>query len=100
MKEIMSIIRYDIWLKILTVSSIGLIIAGFLLPPMAIIDNSVLIATGELAGLGALWETAHAVDHGLDARVKIKDLELQISNDEVKKKELEFKEKEEINAEE
>lgn len=100
MKEVMSIIRYDIWLKILTISSIGLIVAGFLLPPMAFIDNSVLIASGELAGFAALWETAHAIDKGLDARVKIKDIELQISNDEVKKKELEFIEKEEINAEE
>ena len=96
MKEIISIIRYDIWSKILTITSLGLVIAGFVLPPLAVIDNSVLIATGEIAGFGALWETAHAIDKGLDAKVKIKDIELQISNDEIKKKELELKELDEI----
>lgn len=36
--------------------SAALIIAGFLLPPMAVIDNSVLIAVGELGFFGVLAE--------------------------------------------
>ena len=82
------ILRYDIWLKILTCTSIGLIVAGFCVPPMGIIDGSVLIGTGELAGFAALFETGHAINKGLDARVKIKDIELQIHNDELEEKEL------------
>ena len=82
-KEVVrNVLRYDIWLKILTVTSICLIVAGFCVPPTGVVDGSVLIATGILAGFGAMFECGHAVDKGLDAKVKIKDIELQIDNDE------------------
>lgn len=82
-KEVVrNVLRYDIWLKILTVASICLIVAGFCVPPTGVVDGSVLIATGILAGFGAMFELGHAVDKGLDAKVKIKDIELQIDNDE------------------
>jgi hypothetical protein len=86
---IKDVLRYDVWLKILTITSMGLIIAGFCVPPMGIIDGSVLIGTGELAGFAALFETGHAINKGLDARVKIKDIELQIHNDELKEEKIE-----------
>lgn len=95
---IIHVLRYDIWLKILTITSIGLIIAGFCVPPLGIIDGSVLIGTGELAGLGALFEAGHAIDKGLDAKIKIKDIELQIHNDEIDK--LKIENEIEINPEE
>lgn len=78
---VIHVLRYDIWLKILTVVSIGLIITGFIVPPTGVIDGSVLIATGELAGLGALFEAGHAIDKGLDVKVKLKNTELEIEND-------------------
>lgn len=78
---VIHVLRYDIWLKILTVVSIGLIITGFVVPPTGVIDGSVLIATGELAGLGALFEAGHAIDKGLDVKVKLKNTELEIEND-------------------
>lgn len=82
-KEVVrNVLRYDIWLKILTVTSICLIVAGFCVPPTGVVDGSVLIATGILAGFGAMFEAGHAIDKGLDAKVKIKDIELQIDNDE------------------
>lgn len=92
---IRDVLRYDIWLKILTSSSIGLMIAGFCVPPTGIIDGSVLTATGILAAFGALFEGGHAIDKGLDVKLKIKDAELEIENDELK-----IKECEKINTEE
>lgn len=68
----------DIWLKILTITTILLIVGAFFVPPMAIIDSSVLAAVGELAGFGALWELNEAIDKRLNAKIKIKQIELEI----------------------
>lgn len=91
-ETIVNVLRYDIWLKILTVVSIGLIIAGFCVPPYGVIDGSVLIGTGVLAGFGAMFEAGHAIDKGLDVKLQIKDIELQIHNDELEEKEIEHQE--------
>lgn len=69
----------DLWLKILTVTSVLLIIASFIVPPTGIIDPSVLAATGELAGFGAIWEFHNAINKNMDAKLKIKEIELEIS---------------------
>lgn len=78
-KLIKQVWKEDIWLKILTIVSIILIVTAFFIPPMAVIDSSVLAATGILAGLGALWELDTAIDKHLNAKVKIKDIELEIT---------------------
>lgn len=74
--------KQDLWLKILTLSSVGLIIASFIVPPLGIIDGSVLAAVGELTGLGALWEFAKAMKNNINAKVKIKEIELEINRNE------------------
>jgi hypothetical protein len=90
LKEVIrDVLRYDIWLKILTGVSIGLMIAGFCVPPTGVIDGSVLTGTGILAAFGALFEGGHAIDKGLDVKLKIKDTELEIENDEVEKTKIE-----------
>lgn len=71
--------RDDFWLKLLTIVSIILIVTAFFIPPMAVIDSSVLAATGILAGLGALFELDTAIDKHLNAKIKIKDIELEIT---------------------
>lgn len=71
--------RDDIWLKILTIVSIVLIVIAFFVPPMAVVDGSILAAVGELAGIGALWELNEAVDNHLNAKIKIAEIELEIS---------------------
>lgn len=70
--------KKDFWLKVLTFVSIGLIIASFIVPPTGIIDPSVLAATGELAGFGAIWEFNKAMNKNIDAKVKIKEIELEL----------------------
>lgn len=86
---IKDVLRYDIWLKILTGVSIALMIGGFCVPPTGVIDGSVLTCTGILAAFGALFEGGHAIDKGLDVKLKIKDTELEIENDEVEKTKIE-----------
>lgn len=79
-KVIVECWKEDLWLKILTITSILLIVGAFFVPPMAIIDGSVLAAVGELAGFGALWELKHAIDKNMDAKVKIKEIELELNH--------------------
>lgn len=71
--------KKDFWLKILTFISIVLIVASFIVPPTGIIDSSVLAATGELAGFGAIWEFNKAMNKNIDAKVKLKEIELELS---------------------
>lgn len=73
--------RDNLWLKILTVTSIIFIAIGIFCPPLGIVDNSVIISVGELAGFGALFQVSKAIDVGYDAKVKTKQIELEINSD-------------------
>ena len=71
--------REDLWLKILTITSILLIVGAFIVPPLAVIDASILAAVGELTAIGALWEFSRAMKRNTNAKIKIKELELEIN---------------------
>lgn len=83
MKKLRYIWHHDIWLRILTIVSILLISGAFFVPPMAIIDSSVLAAVGELAGFGAIWQVSKAIDKGVDASVKHNDTEITVTNSDI-----------------
>lgn len=85
MKKLRYIWHHDIWLRILTIVSILLISGAFFVPPMAIIDSSVLAAVGELAGFGAIWQVSKAIDKGVDASVKHNDTEITVTNSDINK---------------
>ena len=68
----------NIWMRILTISSIILIIASFFVPPLGIIDGSVLAAVGEIEALGVLWIVLRAVENGTGASFKKGDVEVDI----------------------
>ena len=68
----------NIWMRILTISSILLIIASFFVPPVGVLDGSVLAAVGELEGLGVLWIVMRAVEKGTGASFKKGDVEVDI----------------------
>ena len=68
----------NIWLRILSISSILLIIASFFVPPLGIIDGSVLAAVGEIEALGVLWIVLRAVENGTGASFKKGDVEVDI----------------------
>ena len=68
----------NIWMRILLSSSILLIIASFFVPPLGVLDGSVLAAVGELEGLGVLWIVLRAVEKGTGASFKKGDVEVDI----------------------
>ncbi len=59
-----------------------MMIAGFLLPPIGQIDNSVLIGVGELNGTLAIGVIIKSLDKGTSATFKHKDTEVTINGDE------------------
>ena len=61
--------------------ALALIIGGFFVPPMGIIDGSVLTAVGELIVFPALAFGMRAVELGYDLRVSKGDASMVISND-------------------
>ena len=75
----------NIWMRILTISSILLIIAGFICPPLAVISGSVLTAVGELEALGVLWIVMRAVEKGTAASFKKGDVEVDIKDNKQEK---------------
>lgn len=66
------------WICLLT--SVCLIVAGFICPPLSIIDGSVLTAVGELAGFGTLAVIAEAVGKGSDIKFSKGDTSIEIDN--------------------
>ena len=58
----------------------GLIIAGFIVPPTGVVDGSVLTAVGELFAFPTLWTVWHAIDKGIDAKMKIGKAEVTVGD--------------------
>ena len=85
MKEILKVAwESNIWLRILSISSPLLIIASFFVPPLGVLDGSVLAAVGELEALGVLWIVLRAVEKGTGASFKKGDVEVDIKEKETK----------------
>lgn len=58
-----------------------LLIVSFLLPPMGVIDPSVIRAVGELMGMAGMLLLWHAIDKGIDAKFKHGDTTIELTND-------------------
>lgn len=58
-----------------------LLVAGFFAPPVGYIDNSVLIAAGEINGSLAIGSVIKAIDAGGTASIKHNNTEVTIKND-------------------
>lgn len=69
--------RWVFWVCL--ASSIILLIVSFLLPPMGIIDASVLTSVGELFAFAALYEGISLVRQGRSAKLTHNGTELEIS---------------------
>jgi hypothetical protein len=61
--------------------SVGLIIGGFFVPPMGIIDGSVLTAVGELLLFPTLLYGFRAVELGMSMRFQHGDTSVSINNE-------------------
>lgn len=61
--------------------SVGLIVGGFFVPPMGVIDGSVLTAIGELLMFPTLLYGFRAVELGLTIKFSKGDATIEISKD-------------------
>ena len=82
MSEILKLAFQDRWVQILTTVTTVLLFTGLFLPPLGIIDNSVLIASGELFGFATLFTLSKAIDKGVDAKLTHKDTSISINSPE------------------
>lgn len=72
----------NLFFWLFSIISIILIITAFILPPLSVIDNSVLIAVGELNGFAALGAVIKAIDRGSSATFHHNGTELTINSNE------------------
>lgn len=71
--------RVSFWICLVTTIALG--IAGFFVPPMGVIDGSLLAFCAYLFGFATLAIVADAIKEGYDAKVKKGDFEVNITND-------------------
>ena len=72
--------KYFIIAVIMALVAIGLVIAGFIVPPLGVIDGSVLTAVGEIVFLVTIFFVWDCVTKGKIAKIKKGDLEASISD--------------------
>ncbi len=81
-KIIEKAIQGNAWFAVLTIAAIVLIVASWFVPPMAVIDGSVLAAVGELFGFGALWTVVKAIDKGTPASLTHNGTTISVNKEE------------------
>jgi uncharacterized Tic20 family protein len=76
-------LNYFIPVIVLGFVAVVLIIVGFFVPPMGIIDGSVIKAVGELFAFAALFEVPHCIIIAKDKNISIKhnNTEVKIDSD-------------------
>lgn len=79
-KKIKECILHDIWFKFFSIAAIGLLIASFVVPPVGIINSSVLAAVGEIFAFAALGTVIKAIDKGVDAKVQHNNTTLTVGD--------------------
>ena len=62
--------------------ALGLIITSFFIPPLAVVDGSVLAAVGEIFGFAALGEVAAAIERGHSATISHGNTSISINKEE------------------
>lgn len=68
------------WICLIT--SICLIVGGFLVPPLGIIDGSVLTAVGLLLGFAVVGVIMNAMLHGADMKITKGDTTIELDSEE------------------
>ena len=73
-------ISNNLFFWVFSIASLCLIVAGFMFPPPGELDNSVLVAAGELNGTIALGAVIKAIDKGVDATFQHNNTSVTITN--------------------
>ncbi len=69
------------------ISSIGLIVASFMVPPLGVIHPSVLTAVGEIFGFATLGTVMHAILRGSDIKLTHGNTNISLNNPDTEKQE-------------
>lgn len=80
--------------------AIGLIVGSFFVPPLAVIDGSILAAVGEIFGFAALGEVGAAIERGHTASISHGNTTIEIRKEDDKADTLESGPREEYEGEE
>ena len=73
-------LKSNLFFWLFSIIGVILIVVAFLLPPLSVIDNSVLIAVGEINGFIALGAVIKAIDKGVDATFQHNNTSVTITN--------------------
>ena len=73
--------RFKIIAAILAAVAVVLIVVSFYVPPLGIIDGTVLAAIGELFAFASLFMIWESVDRGMDAKITHGGTKIELSND-------------------
>lgn len=73
--------RLKVIAAILAAVAVVLIVVSFFVPPLGIIDGSVLAAIGELFAFASMFMIWESVDRGMDAKITHGDTKIELSND-------------------
>lgn len=72
----------SVLLVVLTIISVGLIVASFLVPPTGVIDPSVLKAAGEIFAFATLFVVREAIKEGLSVKASHGNTTIEVGRDE------------------
>ena len=70
--------------------AVGLLITSFFIPPLAIIDKSVIMSVGELFAFAALGEVGAAIERGHGASITHGNTTIEIKKEDEEEMEEEF----------
>ena len=80
-------LKSNLFFWLFSIIGVILIIVAFILPPLSVIDNTVLIAVGEINGFIALGAVIKAIDKGVDATFQRNHTSVTITNKDEKEDE-------------
>lgn len=69
-EAVVNCVLHNGWFIFFSIAALVLIFTSFFIPPMGVIDGSVLAATGEIFAFAALGTVIKAIDKGVDAQVQ------------------------------
>lgn len=75
-------LKSNLFFWLFSIIGVILIIVAFILPPLSVIDNSVLIAVGEINGFIALGAVIKAIDKGESATFTHNNTSITIGKEE------------------
>ena len=75
----MTIMAHKIIFYICLVATVALLVAGFIVPPMGVIDPSVLTGSGILLGFATIGQVPYIIEKGRTATIKHGQTEISIS---------------------